>query len=195
VAAIGRLFVEIGAKTTLTEDLARAQESLKGFGVKATKSGLSYLAAFEASLNPTKKLAEELTLLEKAGKSSGDIVAVLGDRIRTLVTGAQSAGRPVDDIVKKYADMSKEGGNAGNIFARFGETLTQFVTYRKNKLQMFMIGLWHLGVDQLLILGVMSPSPVFRDCSSARSRLKAKVYAETILQDMEFSHTSTSTAD
>ena len=37
MAAIGALFVEIGAKTTRTEDLQKAQDLLKTFGEKATR--------------------------------------------------------------------------------------------------------------------------------------------------------------
>ena len=41
MAAIGRLFVEIGAKTTLSEDLQKAQDSLKAFGENGSNARLA----------------------------------------------------------------------------------------------------------------------------------------------------------
>jgi hypothetical protein len=39
VAALGRLFVEMLAKTTLPEDVQKAQDSLRDFWEEATQSG------------------------------------------------------------------------------------------------------------------------------------------------------------
>jgi uncharacterized protein with HEPN domain len=51
---------------------------------------------------------------------------------------------------------------------------------------MFMIGLWHLGVDQLLILGVMSPSPLMLHLPGTYDLLDAIAKIQRFVSDVDF---------
>ncbi len=139
---IGRLFYEIGGDTKRLEaDLQRSVDLVKDSGVKISRQGTSFLAAFDQALNPTKALGEELRLLERAGKSSGDIMAVHGDKIRAATQAAREHGQAIPDIVSKYAGLGAASGTAGVSIEGLGRVLGDFA---RNPLQAAQAGIGSL---------------------------------------------------
>ncbi len=123
--AIGRLFFEISADTSrLQESLKQAMVSLEQAGLKATRAGQATIAAFDAALNPTKALSEQIRLLEAAGRSTGDILTVMGEKIKNATAQASQHGQPIDALVRKYADMARGTGETRNVLEKLGESLT-----------------------------------------------------------------------
>src|SRR5512139_540077 len=105
---IGRLFYEIGGDTDrLQADLRKAVDLAKNAGLDVKRAGQSFLASFNEALNPTGVLTEKLKLLEAAGKSSGEIMAVMGSQIKSAAETARTHGQAIDPLVQKYADLGK----------------------------------------------------------------------------------------
>ena len=105
---IGRLFFEIGGDTSrLNASLQEAVRIAQDAGVKVTRAGQSIIAAFDDALNPTKKLTEQVKLLEAAGKSASDIWQVMGDRMKTAADAARANSQAVDPLVQKHIDLAK----------------------------------------------------------------------------------------
>ncbi len=119
-ATISRLFVELsGNAAPLNTELLKAVAAADAAGLSITKSGRSFINAFDEALDPTKRLTEQIRLLEAAGKSQSDIAAVMGDKIRAASEAATAHGQAVDPLISKYAAMSSGVKNAGVSFADF----------------------------------------------------------------------------
>jgi hypothetical protein len=96
---IGRLFFEISGDTSrLNTSLQEAVRIAQDAGVKVTRAGQSIISAFDDALNPTKKLAEQVKLLEAAGKSSSDIWQVMGDRMKSAAAAAKANNQAVGPL-------------------------------------------------------------------------------------------------
>jgi hypothetical protein len=125
---IGRLFYEIGGDTDrLQTDLRQAVEMAKNAGLDVKRAGQSFLASFNEALNPTGLLTEKLKLLEAAGKSSGDIIAVMGGQIRSAAETAKAHSQAIDPLVQKYADLANATKGGGFSMESLGKTITSFV--------------------------------------------------------------------
>ena len=125
---IGRLFYEIGGDTDrLQADLRQAVEMAKNAGLDVKRAGQSFLASFNEALNPTGLLTEKLKLLEAAGKSSGDIIAVMGGQIKSAAETAKAHSQAIDPVVQKYADLANAAKGGGFSIESLGKTLTSFV--------------------------------------------------------------------
>ena len=112
MASIGRLFVEIGGDTKqLNEALQGAMKSAESAGIAVNKSGQQFVAAFQSALNPSIKLREQIELLTAAGATDAEIMAVMGDKIRSAAAATTANGQAIDPVTKKYAEMGKETSN------------------------------------------------------------------------------------
>jgi hypothetical protein len=115
---IGGLFFEISGDTSrLNASLQEAIRIAQDAGVKITRAVQSIISAFDEALNPTKRLAEQVKLLETAGKSSSDIWQVMGERMKTAADAARANSQAVDPLVQKHLDV--------------GNTLEDFVELTK----------------------------------------------------------------
>ena len=124
---IGRLFYEIGGDTDrLQADLRQAVDMAKTAGLDVKRAGQSFLASFNEALNPTGLLTEKLKLLEAAGKSSGEIMAVMGSQIKTAADTAKANSQAIDPLVQKYADLASATKGGGFSVESLGKTLTDF---------------------------------------------------------------------
>ncbi len=118
---IGRLFVEIGGDTKqLNAALQQAIDSATAAGLKVSNAGKSFINSFNDALNPTIALRQQIDLLQAAGKSNGEIMSVMGDRIRAGIATATANKQQVDDVVKSVAGM-------GITFESVGRTIMDFV--------------------------------------------------------------------
>lgn len=132
--AISRLFFEIGGdKSKLDQSLREAVESAKAAGLEVTRSGQSIIAAFNQALNPTKRLGEEIKLLEAAGRSSSDIWKVYGDRMTSAAEAARRNGQAVDPLITKHLDLN--AATRKSIFS-LSELSASFGTVQKAMLGM-----------------------------------------------------------
>lgn len=125
--AVSRLFVEIGGDTSklnasLREAIATAQDA----GVKITRAGQSFISAFDHALNPTKALEEQIKLLQVAGKSTGDIMAVMGEKLKTAVSAAEANKQPISEFVRNLAKAGEEGNKTRFSIEGLGKGLTDF---------------------------------------------------------------------
>lgn len=169
--AIPRLFIELGATDRFTPEMTKMMKSLDDLGVKATGSGKYLLGAFDAALNPTKRLAEEISLLEKAGRSQAEIMVVMGDRIRAASATAMQHGQAIDPVVKKYGEM-------GGMFENVGKSITDFV---RNPLQTMQAGLTGLlekagpvavGIGAIATAAVTAGVAIFRFMADAADSME-----------------------
>jgi hypothetical protein len=65
--AISRLFFEMsGDSSKLNRELQKATATAKDAGVQMTRAGQALITKFDEALNPTKKLTEQVQLLEAA---------------------------------------------------------------------------------------------------------------------------------
>lgn len=120
--AISRLFVEIGGDSSkLVKATNEALENLKKAGVEATNTGKRFISAFEDSVNPTKKLATEIDFLAKAGKSSSQIWAVYGDKLKAAADTAAKYGQSVDPIIEKQIRLSQSSDNLTRNYIELGK--------------------------------------------------------------------------
>ena len=86
----------------MREAIAVAQDA----GVKITRGGQSFVAAFDDALNPAKRLAEQIALLETVGSPTSDILKVMGDQILKASETARANGQALDPLLRKYADLA-----------------------------------------------------------------------------------------
>jgi phage-related minor tail protein len=127
--AISRLFFEIsGDSSKLQTELDKAVAHAKEAGVNMTASGKRFVSAFDDAVNPTRKLTEQLTLLEKAGKSQADIMNVMGDKIASATKEAQKMGQPIDDLIKKYTSLQAKLKETGQGLEDFGRNASMYLT-------------------------------------------------------------------
>lgn len=160
--AISRLFVEIGKDVDrLNASLRQSMDAAKEAGIQVTASGQRMLAAFDRALNPTKDLAEQIRLLEKAGKSNADIWAVYGQQMKSAADATSKNGQAVDATVAKHLDLNK-ATSAGRLnFENFGRSIQDFA---RNPLQAAQSGmtslLGSLGPTAVGILGVATAAGV-----------------------------------
>lgn len=125
--AISRLFVEIGKDVDrLNQSLRESMKAAEEAGIKVTASGQRMLSAFDRALNPTKELAEQIQLLEKAGKSSADIWAVYGDRLKAAADATTRNGQVVDPLVAKHMELNKEVVKSGLNYEILGKAIQDF---------------------------------------------------------------------
>ena len=126
MARIGRLFYDIGGDTRRLEaDLQHAVHLVRDSGAKISRQGVSFLASFDQALNPTKQLGHELKTLERAGKSSSDIMAVYGDQIKVATARARAHGQAIPPIVQRYEALGKQTMFTRDKIERMGRTLTR----------------------------------------------------------------------
>jgi hypothetical protein len=124
---IGRLFYEIGGDTDrLQADLRKAVDMAKDAGLDIKRAGQSFLASFNEALNPTGLLTEKLRLLEAAGKSNSEIMAVMGNQIKAAAETAKANSQAIDPLVQKYADLANAAKGGGFSIESLGKTLTDF---------------------------------------------------------------------
>lgn len=124
--SIGRLWMEVGGDTSrLNEALKQAMDAAEKAGVKLTQAGQKVAAGFDATLNPTKQLGEQLKLLELTGRTTGEVLAVMGDKIKAATDAATKNGQPISEIVQKYANLGKEGSKTGATLESLGTKLTE----------------------------------------------------------------------
>jgi hypothetical protein len=124
---IGRLFYEISGSTDrLQADLRKAVDMAKDAGLDVKRAGQSFLASFNEALNPTGLLTEKLKLLEAAGKSNSEIMAVMGNQIKAAAETAKAHGQAIDPLVQKYADLANAAKGGGFSIEGLGKTLTDF---------------------------------------------------------------------
>jgi hypothetical protein len=125
--SIGRLFFEIGGdKSKLDQSLREAVETAKSTGIEVTRSGQSIIAAFNQALNPTKRLGEEIKLLEATGKSSTEIWKVYGDRMNDAAEAARRNGQSVDPLITKHIELNKAVDGGRFSFENLGKSIQDF---------------------------------------------------------------------
>lgn len=126
---VSRLFVEIGQNVDrLNASLRQATETAAAAGVRFTAAGQAAISRFDEALNPTKKLAEQLELLGKAGKTDAEIMAVMGKQLSAAASAATANGQAVDPLVQKYVALGKATTDSTSAVTAFGKTLTDFAT-------------------------------------------------------------------
>jgi hypothetical protein len=124
---VGRLFFELSADTSrLQQSVREAIAVAQDAGVKITRAGQSFVAAFEDALNPAKKLTEQIALLETVGRPASDILKVMGDQIRNASETARANGQAIDPLVKKYVDLAAGAKSTGFSIESLGKSLGDF---------------------------------------------------------------------
>jgi phage-related minor tail protein len=127
--AISRLFFEIGGDSSrLNSALREAVKTAEEAGIKITRAGQAFVSKFDEALNPTKRLAEQIKVLEAAGKSEADIMKVMGDQIAEASRKAKDMGQPIDDLVRKYTSLESRLKTAGQELQSFGRSWSMYVT-------------------------------------------------------------------
>src|SRR5512136_2378122 len=112
--SIGRLFVEIGGDTKqLNTALQECVQKANAAGIEVTQAGKRFLNAFNEALNPAKDLEQQLILLQDAGKTEAEIMAVMGDRIHQVAEQTRAAGQPAGVLVEAYDNLGKETAKTG----------------------------------------------------------------------------------
>lgn len=123
---VSNLYFELsGDATRLNKALEEAVNNAKAAGIKISGAGKNLIKTFDDALNPTKRLNDQIKVLEASGRSSADIMRVYGDRIHEATRRAREMGQPIDDLVKKYETLGMRMQSAGEKAKRVGETLTQ----------------------------------------------------------------------
>lgn len=136
---ISRAFLELGASTEgLQKGLEEAIKIAETNGAKLSNAGKAMVLNFENALNPTKQLATQIEALERAGKSAGDIQAVLGDKIKYASDQATKNGQAIDPLVAKHAQAIASTGAWSFSVENLGKTLTDLAT---NPLQTVQSGI------------------------------------------------------
>lgn len=129
MSPIGRLFFEIsGDSSKLNASLREAIATAKDAGVQITRAGQSFISKFDEALNPTKRLTEQIQLLEAAGKKQSDIMKVMGGQIESATKAAREMGQPIDDLIKKYTSLESRMKQAGESMMTFGRNMSLYVT-------------------------------------------------------------------
>lgn len=127
--AISRLFVEMGSQVDrLNASLRESMKAANAAGVEVTASGQRMLAAFDKALNPTKELAEQIRLLEKAGKSSSDIWKVYGDRMKSAAEAAQKNGQAINPLISQHLSLNKATEGSKLNFENLGRSVQNFAS-------------------------------------------------------------------
>lgn len=125
--SVGRLFFEIGGdKSKLDQTLREAVEAARSAGVEVTRSGQSIISAFNQGLNPTKRLGEEIRLLESTGKSSSEIWAVYGRRMTDAAEAAKRNGQAIDPLVSRHLELNKSVEESRFSLENLGKTIQDF---------------------------------------------------------------------
>ncbi len=129
MSPISRLFFEIsGDSSKLNTSLREAIATAKDAGVQITRAGQSFISKFDEALNPTKKLTEQIQLLEAAGKKQSDIMKVMGGQLESATKAAREMGQPIDDLIKKYTSLESRMKQAGESMMTFGRNMSMYVT-------------------------------------------------------------------
>jgi integrase len=124
---VGRLFFSIEADTSrLQQSVREAIAVAQDAGVKITRAGQSFVAAFDDALNPAKKLTEQIALLETVGRPASDILKVMGDQIRNASETARDNGQAIDPLVQKYVDLAAGAKSMGFSIESLGKSLGDF---------------------------------------------------------------------
>lgn len=148
---VSRLFVEIGQGVDrMNASLRQAMTTAEQTGVKVTGAGKSILSSFDAALNPTKALGEQMALLERSGKSSAEIWAVYGERLKSAAAAAEKNKQAIDPLVVKHLDLNKSVAASKFNFESLGTAIQNFAA---NPLQAAQSGLTSL-------LGTLGPTAV-----------------------------------
>ncbi len=127
---IGRLFFEIDGDTSrLNLALQQAIKNTEEAGLKMTRAGQSIIAKFDETLNPTKKLSEQIQLLTAAGKSNADIWKVMSDEINRAADAAKRNGQTIDPMVRSLQEMNKASLASKVSFAEIGKAVGDFAAH------------------------------------------------------------------
>lgn len=79
MSSVSLLFFSIeGDSSKLNASLREAVRTAEDAGVKITRTRQSFISKFNQALHPTRKLAEQIQLLEKANKLQADVMKVMG---------------------------------------------------------------------------------------------------------------------
>jgi phage-related minor tail protein len=129
MSPVGRLFFEIiGDSSKLNQEFQKAIATAKDAGVQITRAGQSFISKFDEALNPTKKLTEQIQLLESAGKKQADIMKVMGGQIESATKAAKEMGAPIDDLIRKYTSLESRLKTAGQGLQDFGRSASMYLT-------------------------------------------------------------------
>jgi hypothetical protein len=124
---VSRLFVEVGKDIDrMNESLRQAMTVADQAGIKVSGAGKTMIASFNAALNPTKALAEQVKLLETVGKSSSEIWSVMSDRMKAAATAAQNNKQAIDPLVQKYLELGKTTQQSAFSFEGLGKSIQEF---------------------------------------------------------------------
>jgi hypothetical protein len=124
---VGRLFFSIEGDTSrLQQSVREAIAVAQDAGVKITRAGQSFVAAFDDALNPAKRLTEQIQLLETVGRPASDILKVMGDQIRNASETARANGQAIDPLVQKYVDLAAGAKTTGFSIESLGKSLGDF---------------------------------------------------------------------
>jgi len=75
MSPVGQLFFEIsGESSRLNASINEAIKTAEDAGIKITRAGQAFILKFDEALNPTKRLTEQIKVLEAAGTSEADIM-------------------------------------------------------------------------------------------------------------------------
>jgi hypothetical protein len=125
--AISRLFVEMGKDVDrLNASLRASITAAEAAGVSVTQSGQRILASFDKALNPTKDLAEAVTLLGKAGKTNAEIWAVYGTQMKAAADATAKNGQVVDPVIAKQIELGKAAEKSKISFEGLGNSILDF---------------------------------------------------------------------
>jgi hypothetical protein len=126
---VSRLFTEVGKDVDrMNESLRQAMIVADQAGIRVSGAGKSMISSFNAALNPTKALAEQVKLLEMVGKSSSEIWAVMADRMKNLSAAAIANRQTVDPVIQKYLEFGKAAQQSGLSFESLGKSVQNFAT-------------------------------------------------------------------
>jgi hypothetical protein len=153
--SIGRLFWEVGAKSTLPADLQASLKAFDDLGLKASSSVKSLVSNFENALNPTKKLGEQIAALQIAGKNDADIWKIYGEQIKSATATTIVYGQTVDPCIQNMMHFGQETEKTGLSFASFGKSLIDFARNPLDTAKNGIMGLLeHLGPVAVGIGGI-----------------------------------------
>jgi hypothetical protein len=185
--AISRLFFEIsGDSSKLNQELKKAVDAAKSAGVEVTRAGQAFISKFDEALNPTKRLAEQIDLLQKSGKSNSDIWRVMSDEIGRATDAAKRHGQAIDPLVKSLQDLNKESLASKIGFENIGKAVGDFATHpveaARNGISSLLgfLGPTAVGIGAVAAGAIAAGVAVFefaRDAAHAAEEIKNLSYA------------------
>ncbi len=171
---MSRLFVSIEADASpFVRSLEQATKTAQAAGVTLTAAGTSIVSAFEKAFNPTKRLHEELLVLQSAGKSSSEIWTVYKDRILNAAEAETKMGHAVDPLVAELIKQNKAVDSGRMSFENLGKTVQDFVNNPVQALKTSLSGMLEklgpvaIGIGAVGTAAVAAGVAVFKFVSAA----------------------------